>query len=117
MRNTAALLLIFAFTLSSSAQRVRGVGATQPNAGDPLPSLTTAQLAAFNEGRGEFTEVESANDGLGPVFNGRSCAECHVAPAVGGGSRRTVTRFGMRNGATFDALSLLGGSLIQEHGI
>src|SRR6184192_2774664 len=117
MRNTAAVLLTIAFAFSLSAQRNRGVGGTQPNVGDPLPSLTAAQLAAFNDGRVEFTDIERAADGLGPVFNGRSCAECHTAPVVGGTSRRMVTRFGARTGTTFDALANLGGSLIQEHGI
>jgi CxxC motif-containing protein (DUF1111 family) len=112
-----AILLAFAFVQPLAAQRIRLVGPTQPNAGEPLPSLTASQLATFNEGRADFLEVERAQDGLGPVFNGRSCAECHSEPIVGGASRRVVTRFGMRNGTTFDPLTSLGGSLIQEHGI
>jgi CxxC motif-containing protein (DUF1111 family) len=112
-----AILLAFAFVQPLAAQRIRLVGPTQPNAGEPLPSLTAAQLADFNDGRTDFLEVEHAQDGLGPVFNGRSCAECHSQPIVGGASRRVVTRFGARNGATFDPLTSLGGSLIQEHGI
>jgi CxxC motif-containing protein (DUF1111 family) len=114
---TVAILLAFAFVQPLAAQRIRAVTQPQPNAGEPLPSMTAAQLTAFNEGLADFNEVERASDGLGPVFNGRSCAECHVAPAVGGTSRRVVTRFGSRTGGTFDALSALGGSLIQEHGI
>ena len=110
-------LLAILYVPSLQAQRVRAVGPTQPNAGDPLPALTAAQLADFNAGRGEFTDIESAQDGLGPVFNGRSCVECHAIPAIGGSSRRTVTRFGLRSGNVFDALASLGGSLIQEHGI
>jgi CxxC motif-containing protein (DUF1111 family) len=111
------LLLVLAFALPLAAQRVRLVVPATPNAGEPLASLTPAQLAAFNEGRADFLEVERASDGLGPVFNGRSCAECHLAPAVGGTSRRDVTRFGSRTGNVFNALSSLGGSLIQERGI
>jgi len=116
-KSTLVVLLVLTFVPSALAQRVRAVGPTQPNAGDPLPSLTAAQLAQFNEGRDEFLEVERAQDGLGPVFNGRSCVECHEAPVVGGTSRRMVTRFGQRTGATFDALASLGGSLIQANGI
>jgi len=112
-----AILFALAFIQPLAAQRNRAVGPTQPNAGDPLPSLTAAQLTQFNDGLDEFTEVEDAGDGLGPVFNGRSCAECHLAPAVGGTSRRVVTRFGQRTGTAFDALANLGGSLIQERGI
>src|SRR5262249_50708140 len=46
------------------------VGAT-----DSLPGLTSAQLADFNAGLADFTSVETIADGLGPVFNGKSCAE------------------------------------------
>ena len=30
-------------------------------------------------------EVETAEEGLGPAFNGTSCAVCHNVPAIGGG--------------------------------
>ena len=50
-----------------------------------LPGLTSAQATAFQEGREAFDEVEQAVDGLGPIFNGRSCGECHPK---GGGSER-----------------------------
>jgi len=116
-QKTLVILLVLTFVRPAVAQRVRLVGPTQPNAGEPLAGLTSAQLAAFGEGRDEFTEVERAQDGLGPVFNGRSCAECHDQPAVGGTSRRMVTRFGARTGTIFDALTNLGGSLIQQNGI
>ena len=119
-QRTLVFLLAACFAQPLLAQRVRAVAPTpspQTNAGDPLPGLTAAQLALFIDGRGEFTDVERAQDGLGPVFNGRSCAECHGAPVVGGTSRRMVTRFGQRTGTVFDALASLGGSLIQEHGI
>src|SRR5436309_12732195 len=62
--------------------------------GDPLPGLTTAQLNQFDAGKDEFMEEETVADGLGPVFNGKSCAECHSSPTVGGDSDTTETRFG-----------------------
>ena len=86
-------------------------------AGQPLAGLTGAQLAAFNDGRDDFNEVETVNDGLGPVFNERSCAACHVAPVVGGSGRRLVTRFGKLTNGAFDPLASLGGSLVQDHAI
>jgi CxxC motif-containing protein (DUF1111 family) len=54
------------------------------NLTNPLPGLTPAQLADFNAGLAEFQEEETIADGLGPVFNGKSCAECHAVPSVGG---------------------------------
>jgi CxxC motif-containing protein (DUF1111 family) len=86
-------------------------------AGDALPGLTASQRTAFTNGRGEFTDVETVNDGLGPVYNGRSCAECHTDGAVGGGSPRTVTRFGTVTNGVFDPLTQFGGSLIEVRGI
>lgn len=87
-------------------------------AGAPYARLTAAEVARFTAGRQEFSDVETVADGLGPVFNGRSCGECHNAPALGGGNRRVVTRFGTRNGnGVFDPLANLGGSLIQDHAI
>jgi CxxC motif-containing protein (DUF1111 family) len=57
---------------------------TGENLTNPLPGLTTAQLADFNAGLAEFSDVETIADGLGPVFNGKSCAECHAVPSTGG---------------------------------
>ena len=48
--------------------------------GDPLPALTTDQLNQFEAGKDEFVDVEDVDRGLGPVFNGKSCAECHSSP-------------------------------------
>jgi CxxC motif-containing protein (DUF1111 family) len=89
----------------------------QVQAGDAYAGLTAAQVALFIDGKGDFTEVETVNAGLGPVFNERSCAACHLAPTVGGGSGRLVTRFGTTTNGAFDALAQLGGSLIQDHAI
>jgi CxxC motif-containing protein (DUF1111 family) len=61
----------------ASAQRV-----TLP--GDPLPGLTAQEFELFRLGLDDFLEVESAEEGLGPAFNGTSCAACHNAPAIGG---------------------------------
>src|SRR5205814_7514442 len=59
-----------------------------PVFGDPLAGLTAAQSTAFANGKSEFNSAEEVDEGLGPVFNGRSCVECHSAPAIGGGSDR-----------------------------
>jgi CxxC motif-containing protein (DUF1111 family) len=84
--------------------------------GGPLLAAPLDSLAKFQAGRLAFEEVETPEDGLGPLFNGRSCAECHSAGATGGGSTRIETRFGMA-GEVFDPLPSHGGSLIQTDGI
>ena len=85
--------------------------------GDPIPGLTAEQLARFDDGKDEFNDEEAPAEGLGPVFNGKSCAECHSGPAVGGDSDITEIRFGTTTNHHFDPLSQFGGSLIQSQGI
>src|ERR1700754_5356367 len=78
--------------------------------GSPLRGITAAEFELFRLGREDFTEVETAEEGLGPAFNGTSCAVCHSVPAIGGISAMTEIRGGYRDeGGTFTALN--GGTL------
>lgn len=83
----------------------------------PLPALTPAQLASFRDGLAAFQQTETPASGLGPIFNDVSCIACHGAPAPGGGSRRTVTRFGRMQDGVFDPLESQGGSLLQARAL
>lgn len=65
--------------------------------GSPIAGLTSAELELFRAGREDFLEVESAEEGLGPMFNGTSCAQCHNIPAVGGTGTMVETRAGYRD--------------------
>jgi CxxC motif-containing protein (DUF1111 family) len=86
--------------------------------GDPLPGLTEEQLAAFEVGVEEFSEIEEVEEGLGPVFNEAGCAVCHASPAVGGASDVVEFRFGFTDAdGNFDPLGQLGGSLQNFTGI
>lgn len=62
--------------------------------GDPIQGMTKQDFELFRLGLEDFLEVEDTEEGLGPVFNGRSCAECHAAPAVGGVSMVSEFRAG-----------------------
>lgn len=92
-------------------------GSQPPGAGQPLAGLTAEQREAFEDGLEDFAEEETLIEGLGPIFNERSCAACHSVPAVGGASVRNVTRFAKRTNGVFDALTNLGGSLMQDHAV
>ena len=86
--------------------------------GGSLAGLTALELAAFENGFDEFTNVETPEGGkLGPIFNGKSCSECHTAGGIGGSSTITVTRFGRMEQGHFDPLDALGGSLLQRFAI
>jgi CxxC motif-containing protein (DUF1111 family) len=77
--------------------------------------LTPAQQLDFNDGSRAFARDYRVEDGLGPIFNDESCADCH---RNGGGSNRTVRRFGrIDERGDFDGLAELGGSLVQARGI
>ncbi len=43
-----------------------------------------------------FDEVETVEDGLGPLYNAQSCRECHQDPLSGGASQVTELRVGHR---------------------
>jgi CxxC motif-containing protein (DUF1111 family) len=67
--------------------------------GDPLPGITPVEFTEFRLGLDDFTEVETAEEGLGPAFNATSCAVCHNVPAIGGGSLILETRAAYRDGS------------------
>jgi CxxC motif-containing protein (DUF1111 family) len=106
---TCAVLFVAAFAWRAAS--------VSPDFGDPIAGLTPAQQALFADGQDDFEEVEEAADGLGPVFNGTSCAGCHSSPAVGGTSAIFETRFGRILNGRFDPMTEFGGSLIQTNGI
>ncbi|MBM64040.1 MAG: hypothetical protein CL484_13920 [Acidobacteria bacterium] len=56
----------------------------RPLPGDPLPRLTPVEFELFRLGLDDFLEVEDAEEGLGPAYNGTSCGACHNVPAIGG---------------------------------
>jgi len=60
----------------------------------------------------EFTGPETVADGVGPVFNATGCGECHIAPALGGGSQIAERRAGFFDGIRF--IDHPGGSLIHD---
>ncbi|HEX7833498.1 MAG TPA: di-heme oxidoredictase family protein [Thermoanaerobaculia bacterium] len=122
----AALCSLVCTGITHAQARRRAAGAPAPppptpaptsNFGDPIRGLSATQTAEFNEGRTEFGSVETVDDGLGPVFNGRSCGECHNVPSLGGSSNTLVTRIGTITNGVFDPLTQFGGQLLQNQGI
>jgi CxxC motif-containing protein (DUF1111 family) len=66
--------------------------------------------------RAQFT----VGQGLGPVFNERSCSACHALPAIGGVGRNglaTVLRVGRLTAAGFDAMVGHGGPVAHAHAV
>jgi CxxC motif-containing protein (DUF1111 family) len=69
----------------------------------------------FESDRESFEDRETIADGLGPVYNASSCAECHQNPVVGGASQVTEIRAGRFVRGSF--IEHPGGSLIQDRAI
>ncbi len=81
-------------SIVSHAQNDPGPRSGPPAAGSFYPTLNANEQAFFNEAQQRFQEIDSVSGGiagetgvgLGPAFNGNSCAQCHAQPAVGGSS-------------------------------
>ena len=52
--------------------------------GGPLPGLSAAEHARWEEGYTQFTRIWTVEEGLGPAFNENSCNACHSDPVTGG---------------------------------
>jgi CxxC motif-containing protein (DUF1111 family) len=65
--------------------------------------------------RANFEDREQIADGLGPVYNAQSCAECHQNPVTGATSQITELRKGRFDGFTFTDPP--GGSLNDDRAI
>ncbi|MEQ1756943.1 MAG: di-heme oxidoredictase family protein [Vicinamibacterales bacterium] len=82
--------------------------------GGPLPGITAAEFEEFRLGLDDFLEVETPEEGLGPAFNGTSCAGCHSVPAIGGIGSVTEVRAATRNARNeFEALDGTGETLFH----
>lgn len=82
--------------------------------GHPLPGITPQEFTLFRLGLDDFLEVETAEEGLGPAFNGASCAVCHNVPAIGGGGLILETRAGYRAAdGSFRGLDASGETLMH----
>ena len=109
-----------AATLMLGVGACGGSGSNAPTRTE-RPPLTPAEQALFDAGKTTFTTAEDPDEGLGPVFNGRSCGECHTAGGVGGAGEdlvlSRVTRIGAGAGAGYYDLPELGGPVIQRRSV
>ena len=76
------LMIGAAFAVFATALAIAQTRTAQ--AGGPLPGITPVEFEEFRIGLDDFLEVEASEEGLGPAFNGTSCAVCHNVPVVGG---------------------------------
>ena len=82
MRSIGAAALLLTAAIAWQVARIDAQG---QRLGEPLAGISSVDLEEFRLGLDDFLEVETAEEGLGPAFNGTSCAVCHNVPVVGGG--------------------------------
>jgi len=100
----------FAFSMvlipgTVAAQHDPGPRSGAPGAGGALSGLGPDLQSFFNDAMVDFMEVDSVSgtisgeggSGLGPTFNGNSCAQCHAHPAVGGSSPASNPQVALAN--------------------
>ncbi len=71
---------------------INNPGSQSVSNGMPMPAGET-----FGGAQAVFEEEDGLDKGLGPVYNARSCAECHQNPVTGGSSQVSELRVGHRS--------------------
>jgi mono/diheme cytochrome c family protein len=99
---------------------VRAFGSARAHAPARPTSGTAASTELVRQGAKLFLADFTPEQGLGPLFNRRSCVLCHGSPATGGmgwDGLGLVHRVGRFAGGSFDPLLGAGGPVAREHSI
>jgi CxxC motif-containing protein (DUF1111 family) len=89
---SVCLLALLSSPLATAQAKDPGPRGGAASAGSFFPTLDANEQLLFNQSFARFQEVDSVSgniesgSGLGPTFNGNSCAMCHAQPAIGGSS-------------------------------
>ena len=83
--------------------------------GTPVPDCTDPVPGTFLHDKAIFEEIDTIEDGLGPIYNDKACSACHDNPVTGAISQTMELRAGHTTGTTF--FDAPGGSLINQRGI
>ena len=112
------VFLVFAVVLglpAANTSAVESQSATEAPAGFDDQTNGLVLQDQFEADKATFEAREAISDGLGPVYNAQSCAECHQNPVTGAISQVAEVRAGHFDGANFDEPP--GGSLIHSRAI
>ena len=95
MRESLCVVLAVMAIMAAAWQAGAQSGTVAP--GQPMAGITPHEFERFRLGLEDFLELETAEEGLGPAFNGASCAICHNIPAVGGAGLIAEMHAGIRD--------------------
>jgi CxxC motif-containing protein (DUF1111 family) len=107
-RFTAPLLVAALVILPAAVTQLLSQQGNEAPAGFDTPTLSTnpgsqsfgngfVDDATFRNTQAVFEEEDGVDKGLGPIYNARSCTECHQNPVTGGGSQIAEFRLGHRD--------------------
>jgi CxxC motif-containing protein (DUF1111 family) len=105
---TAPLLVAALVILPAAVTQLLSQQGNEAPAGFDTPTLSAnpgsqskgnglVDDATFGVTQAVFEEEDGVDKGLGPIYNARSCAECHQNPVTGGGSQIAEFRLGHRD--------------------
>ena len=101
------------FTVTSNGHAEEFCANQDALVNSPNSPLIPDEECDFEAAVEEFTGPETTADGLGPIFNGAGCGECHIANQILGATSQIIERrAGFWNGQSF--IDHPGGSLIQD---
>jgi len=115
---SASMMLLALSPLQSQTEQA---GSSTEAQATPAPAgfdnLTNGLVSqtVFKKNLDIFAEQEGVEEGLGPVFNGRGCADCHASPVIGGASQITEFRAAKMNGGYYEEHP--GGTLIHDRAV
>lgn len=111
------LFLCLVFSLLFLGVAAAGGRASEAPAGfDNLTNGFVSQ-SAYDSDRALFEKPETVASGLGPIYNGQSCFECHRNPVSGGNSIISVARAGHHDPSNGMFVPAPGGVLMHVHAI
>ena len=115
--NGAAMRIAYGLIVLVAALQALGASGgcgEDPQVGGPLRGLSDDERARFFAGLGVFAQEFTPEQGLGPLFNGNACAECHDDPVVGGNGDELETHIAAPvAGGACDLLLDRGGPVFQ----
>jgi len=111
---TPARYLTFGLAVAAFATALVTAQTRSAQPGGPLAGISPSEFEEFRLGLDDFLEVEDSEEGLGPAFNGTSCAVCHNIPAIGGAGTIAELRAGRLNAeGEFETLDDTGETLFH----
>ena len=112
---TAAVEAPTGFTVTSNGFAEEFCANQEALANSPNSPRIPDDECDFDTAVEEFTGPEDTAAGLGPIFNGNGCGECHIANQILGATSQIVERrAGFFNSANNTFTDHPGGSLIQD---